>query len=48
MISLCVQISCRNYAGKQLFINMTLSGEGQHRGTVSSAVPEPLQLAGIE
>ncbi|KAI4876053.1 hypothetical protein NFI96_030101 [Prochilodus magdalenae] len=39
------KISCRNYAGKQLFINMTLSAEGQHRGTASSAVPEPLQLA---
>ncbi|XP_036433426.1 cilia- and flagella-associated protein 54 [Colossoma macropomum] len=41
------KISCRNYAGKQLFLYWASSAEGQHRGTESTAGPEPLELAEV-
>ncbi|XP_017572344.1 cilia- and flagella-associated protein 54 [Pygocentrus nattereri] len=41
------KISCRNYAGKQLFLNSTSSAEGQHKGTESTGVSEPLELAEV-
>ncbi|XP_072529245.1 cilia- and flagella-associated protein 54 [Salminus brasiliensis] len=42
------KITCRNYAGKQLFLQWSSSTQIQHKGAASSASPEPLELAEVK